>query len=81
MDGARGDEEPRGDVFVGQALAEEADDVEFGRGERFPPAGRPLAFSAAALRGPAPGKNLTGVTGPTTLPVTTSATEKPKTPY
>ena len=50
LHGAGRDEQPRGDLFVAQAFANQPDDVEFGAGQRFPAGAGPLAFPAAALR-------------------------------
>jgi hypothetical protein len=50
LDRSRGDEESCGNVFVGQAFSDEADDIKLGGGERSPTAGRPLAFTPAAQR-------------------------------
>jgi hypothetical protein len=44
------DEKSCGDIFVAQAFANQPYDVVLGRGERRPPAVRPLAFAAATLR-------------------------------
>jgi hypothetical protein len=49
LHGAWRDEKPCGDVFVAESLADESDDVTFGRGERYPSACRAFAFATAAL--------------------------------
>ena len=51
LHGARRDEKPCGDVTVGQSLADQADDVALGGGERCPAAGGSFAFVTAAPAG------------------------------
>src|SRR5271165_2004200 len=48
LDGAGGDEQPPGDGFVPQALAGQADDLQFGRGQAGPARGGPFATAAPA---------------------------------
>src|SRR5271165_5272546 len=47
---ARLDEQPGGDVVVGQPVADQSHDVALGGGERCPAAGGAFALAAAALR-------------------------------
>ena len=50
LHGASRNEKPCGDVLVGQAFADESDDVALRRGQRSPAARRAFTFTATALR-------------------------------
>src|ERR1700730_9650368 len=50
LDGAGGDEQPPGDGVVPQALADEADDLQFGGGQAGPAGSRAFASAALARR-------------------------------
>jgi hypothetical protein len=54
LDGPPRDEHPLGDLGVGEALGDQADDLELGGGERVPARGRPPPAAGDAAPRPAP---------------------------
>jgi hypothetical protein len=48
LDGAGGDKQPPGDGIITQAFADQADDLQFGRGQAGLAGGGPLAAAALA---------------------------------